>query len=71
MICMDNEYLKNFGTKVKYYRKKNKLTQAKLAELLGFTTNYVGMIERGERNTSVLNVYNIADVLKVKPKDFF
>lgn len=68
---MDNEYLKNFGTKVKYYRKKSKLTQAKLAELLGFTTNYVGMIERGERNTSVLNVYNIANVLKVKPKDFF
>lgn len=68
---MNNEYLKNFGTKVKYYRKKSKLTQAKLAELLGFTTNYVGMIERGERNTSVLNVYNIANVLKVKPKDFF
>ncbi len=68
---MENENLKKFGANVRYYRKKNNLTQEKLAELLNFSVNYVGMIERGERNTNILTANHIADTLNISAKAFF
>lgn len=68
---MRDDNLKKFGANVRYYRKKNNLTQEKLAELLDFSVNYVGMIERGERNSSLLTVYHIADTLNIPPKSLF
>lgn len=68
---MKNENLKKFGRNIKYYRKKNRLTQEKLAELSDFSVNYIGMIERGERNSSHLTVYKIADVLNIRVNALF
>ena len=47
------EDLKIFGLRVRELRKKRKLTQSELAEKIGLSTNFIGMVERGERNTSV------------------
>jgi len=33
--------------------------------------NFIGMIERGERNTTVENVYKIARALKIEPSILF
>lgn len=68
---MGNRNLKRFGIKVKKYRQIKGYTQLQLAEKLGLSANFVGMIERGERNTSVDNVYLIASALDISADKLF
>lgn len=60
-----------FGEKLKTFRKNKKLTQAQLAEQMELSPNFIGMIERAQRNTNVSNVFKFARLLDVNPKDFF
>ncbi|MBP3924510.1 helix-turn-helix transcriptional regulator [bacterium] len=60
-----------FGQRLKTLRKKSKLTQAKLAEKLDVSTNFIGMVERGKRNTTIDKLFKIADALDVTLAQFF
>lgn len=50
-----------FGVNMRIARKSVGLTSAKLARLLGISTAYVGLIERGERTPSVKTMLEICD----------
>ncbi len=68
---MSKRDLKKFGKRLKSLRIDKNLTQLELAEILDMSPNFIGMIERGERNTTVENVFKIARALNVKPSNLF
>lgn len=68
---MSKRDLQKFGKRLKTLRIDRDLTQLELAEILDMSPNFIGMIERGERNTTVENVFNIARALGVKPSNLF
>ena len=54
---------KILGANIRNYRKQIGLTQEKLAERIGKSVNYVGMIERGEKVPSLKTFILIANAL--------
>lgn len=54
-----------FGEKVRLIRKDLHLSQDELADLCGLHRTYIGAVERGERNITLLNAEKIADALQV------
>ena len=51
---------------MKKLRLEQDLTQEELADRAGMHFTYIGQIERGLRNPSLVNLYKIAKALKVK-----
>lgn len=56
-----------FGRHIRKLRLERGLSQEKLAELADLHRNYVGGVERGERNIALLNIVALARALHVKP----
>jgi transcriptional regulator with XRE-family HTH domain len=56
-----------FGRRVRQFRLERRLSQEKLAELADLHRNYVGGIERGERNVGLVNIVKLAHGLNVRP----
>lgn len=59
------EICKKFGSKVKTLREDRRLSQEKLALKTGLHRTYIGSVERGERNISLINIEKIAAALNV------
>ncbi|MGE3537841.1 MAG: helix-turn-helix domain-containing protein [Candidatus Tectimicrobiota bacterium] len=55
------------GATIRHYRRYRGLTQRALAERTGLNVTYVGEVERGVRNLSVLTLLRIADALQLRP----
>lgn len=62
---MDTRILKRFGARVRSERENLGLSQDELAALVGLHRTYVGSVERGERNLSLLNVIRLAKGLGI------
>ena len=66
---MDNDLLINFGKHLKKLRIGMELSQVELAYRGDFDRNYIGMLERGERNPSLKNLQRLANALKIPLHD--
>jgi len=58
--------LEKFGDKLKQLRKVKGLSQEQLAEKANLHRTYIGMIERAEKNITLLNIEKIANALDTK-----
>ncbi len=68
---MVEQTLRKIGQNIRSVRKSKNLSQEKLAELIGVSRNYIGMIERAEINVPTKTLIEIAFALNVHPKVFF
>jgi transcriptional regulator with XRE-family HTH domain len=57
--------------KIKYYRTQCGLTQEKLGELSGVSTDYISELERGKKLPSIKRLDMIANALKIDIYKFF
>jgi transcriptional regulator with XRE-family HTH domain len=62
---MRDEILRLFGERLRELRTERNLSQERLAELAGLDRNYIGQIERAERNVALVNIVRIAKALEV------
>ena len=60
--------LVRFGNTVRDIRKEKGLSQEKLAHNANLHRTYIGMIERAEKNISLLNIEKISKALEVNVK---
>lgn len=66
-----NNYLVRFGLALRHRRNQQKLTQEELANLCDLDRTYIGSVERGERNVSLINIHKIASALNIEVKELF
>ena len=68
---MADKVLVKFGNSVRQQRKLRDLNQEQLAHLAELDRTYIGGVERGERNISLINISRIAQALGVHPRELF
>ena len=65
------DILIQFGEKVREIRKDRNLSQEELAFKADLHRTYIGMIERAEKNITLLNIEKIANALEVNINALF
>ena len=60
-----------FGERVRELRKEKKLSQEELATKADIHRTYLSMIERAEKNISLVNIEKIAQALDIQLRDLF
>jgi transcriptional regulator with XRE-family HTH domain len=64
-------FLREIGLRVRQRRERRRWSQADLGRHAGLHRTFVGHVERGERNVSVLNLRAIALALRVPLAELF
>jgi len=65
VVAEDSQALREFGSRVREQRRRRGLSQEGLAEQAGLHRTYIGSVERGERNISLVNILVLAEALDV------
>ncbi len=71
---MKQEYkalYEKFGLNVVYYRKRKRLTQLQLAELVDIDRSHISAIELGNVGVSLDVIFRLCEVLEITPKELF
>ncbi len=61
----------SFGARVRVLRTTKGWSQERLAAEAKLDRTYIGGIERGERNPSLVNIHRLAKALNVAVRDLF
>jgi len=61
-----DDILKKIGDNIRKYREIKAVTQEELARYCKLHRNYIGSVEKGERNLSILSLQKIANGLNIK-----
>ena len=72
--CMKAQYkafYEQFGLNIVYYRKRKRLTQLQLAELVDVDRSHISAIELGNVGVSFDVLFKMCEVLEVTPKELF
>ena len=65
----DQRFLRDLGLRLRQHRLARNWTQAELAQRCDLHRTFIGSVERGERNLSILNLRLIAKVLRLPLAD--
>ena len=68
---MNTKILERLGKNLKHYRLDKSYTQEKLAEKIGVHPTYIGKLESGKNNPSIMLLYKISRALRIELKDLF
>ena len=71
---MKREYkalYEKFGLNVVYYRKRKRLTQLQLAELVDIDRIHISAIELGNVGVSLDVIFRLCEILEITPKELF
>lgn len=61
--------LENLGYRIALARLASGLTQAQIAEKMGYSRTSITNLESGRQDLPVHKIYELAGILKVEPKD--
>lgn len=65
------ELYEKFGLNVVYYRKRKKLTQLQLAEMIDVDRSHISAIELGNVGVSFDVIFKMCEVLETEAKNLF
>lgn len=65
------QYYEKLGLNIVYYRKRKRLTQLKLAELIDIDRSHISAIEIGNVGVSLDVIFKMCEVLDITPKELF
>lgn len=71
---MKQEYkalYEKFSLNVVYYRKRKRLTQLQLAELVDIDRSHISAIKLGNVGVSLDVIFRLCEVLEITPKELF
>lgn len=58
---------KEVGLRIRCYRKQNRITQEKLAEICELHPTYIGQLERGEKNATIETLFDLLGNIAYSP----
>lgn len=70
-MANNNHVLLKVGKRIKHFRKLKKWSQEELGEKLNFDGSYIGRIERGQINITILTLFKIIEELQIPFYTFF
>lgn len=62
---MTNSTINNVYKNIKKYRLERGYSQVEFAEMVGFSVDYISLIENGKRSPSLKSLFKIADALEL------
>lgn len=71
-ISKENKIYNTIGKNIQKYRKQKGFTQAKLAEILDFSENFIAKLEsKTPQSLSIISLWEIANALDIPVGNFY